>query len=118
MLHWYRYFRELCENDSWNELRGQTSEISEREEGVFKDDVPKGMLHLCILMKDLSPSILLDLRVLQHCSGHRPSQSILALYKCDNVYDCIDRSDESNCNKTKQVRRLDNIQLNFGGAFI
>ena len=39
-----------------------------------------------------------------HCKGHRPSQYINKLYICDNVYDCIDRSDEFNCKQRRNVQ--------------
>ena len=44
MLQWYHYFRNLCENDSWNELTGEMFKVSEREKGIFKDNEPEGMV--------------------------------------------------------------------------
>ena len=32
-----------------------------------------------------------------HCKGHRPSQRVVSMGKCDGAYDCIDRSDEAEC---------------------
>ena len=39
-----------------------------------------------------------------HCKGHRPSQYIKSKEFCDNIYNCIDRSDESNCTQRSNIQ--------------
>ena len=34
---------------------------------------------------------------MKHCRGHRPSQQINAKNYCNGILECIDRSDETNC---------------------
>ena len=64
-----RTYRQLCEDPVWNGLRGVI---------VPRQDVEQ----------DFDEAF---------CRGHRPSQIIRSDDKCDGVYSCIDRSDETEC---------------------
>ena len=45
-----------------------------------------------------------------HCKGYRPSQYFISNGKCDGAYDCIDRSDETECVEGhKKYQKFDKI---------
>ena len=69
-------YREVCEHPAWGELSSINLTATE----------------------EVSPSEA-------QCRGHRPSQFTSRSNRCDNVIDCVDRSDETGCKDAENSER-------------
>ena len=71
MLQCYKYIRELCENDSWNELRGEAFEVSKLEESIFNLKVAGNAV--CAFLKETSLPVYFVFSSSGIATLHRPS---------------------------------------------
>ena len=81
-------YRGMCEHTAWDVMRGESHGRARH------DSHNNGSQQYYLSTSD--PDLV-------HCRGHRPSQFISRSSVCDGKIDCIDRSDESDCDATSET---------------